>query len=193
MTESIQKVIKRLRKFNQAYFNSYLDKCVIIRYETLGDLGDIFLLKNNQVITINPDGTQVSEFENFDKFNQYLGNAVADAFVIDFANGHIENRYKSPLKNNTLWFSNHKIDEIIMKYVMCYIVANDLLGDMSIEYLKSIKIPIINCNDQEILARKFGKQYKVVTYLENQAKLEQERIMLEQENSAKWQTMLRKF
>jgi len=167
MTKSIRKVIKRLKKFNQTYFNGCLDKCKIIKYEKLGDIGDVFLLKDNQVITTNPDGTQISEFENFNKFDQYLG--IADGFVIDLTNGHIENRYKSPLKNNTLWFSNHKIDEIIMKYVMCYIVANDLLGDMSIEHLKSIKIPIINTNYQEILARKFGKQYKVVKYLENQA------------------------
>lgn len=173
MTESIQKVIKRLQKFNRNYFDSYLDKCKIINYEKLGDFGDIFLLKDDKVLTIKKDGSQVSEFENFNKFDEYLGNAVADGFVVDITEGDIEHRYKSPLKNNTIWFSNFKIRKIIMKYVMCYIVAYDLLGDASIDSLKSIKIPIIHHDDQEILARKFNKQYKVIKFLKaEQTKLE---------------------
>lgn len=169
MVESIQETIEILKKFNQTHFECCLHKYRWeARYKPLDSFTNVFLLKDNQVITINPDGTKFSEFENFNKFDQYLGNAVADGFVIDLTNGHVENRYKSPLKNNTLWFSNLKTDEIIMEYVMCYILAKDLLGNMNIEHLKSINIPIINRNDQEILASEFKELCEVIKFLENQ-------------------------
>lgn len=193
MTESIEKVIKRLQKFNCNYFNNHLYNCEIMEFENLSDFCEIYWLNNNEVLTINKDGTQVSEFDSFDRFTSYLWNTVNDGFVVDITERNIYLTFKGDLKNDTIWFSNFKIDKIIMKYVMCYIVANDLLGDASIDSLKSIKIPIINFNDQEILARKFGKQYKVIKYLKRQVKLEQERIKLEQENSQQWQIMLRKL
>ena len=176
MTESIQKVIKRLQKFNRAYFNSYLDKCKIIRYENLDDFCDVFLLEDDKVLTIEKDGSQISEFDSFNKFDQYLGNAVSDAFVINITESIIEPSYKSlpQRKNNTIWFSNFKTNEIIIKYVMCYIVATIPPSNWNdINNLKSTKIPIVNLDDQFLLARKFNKQYKVIKFLKaEQTKLE---------------------
>lgn len=172
MTESLQNVIKRLKKFNNNYLNNKLNRLKFIRYEHLYDFCYIYLLKDDKVLTINRDGTQTEDYKNFDEFNEFFTRNNFDTFLVDYTeNGNIEYGYKTYPKNNTVRYINFNPYEISMKYVMCYVVTFDIFDSSEpiVEYLGITCIPIINYDDQSKLARKFKKLYEVIKFLEKQA------------------------
>lgn len=168
MTESLQTVIKRLKKFNYNYLNNQFNKHKLIGYGQLCDFCDIYLLKKDKVFTINRDGTRSEDYKTFDDFNECF---KFDTFLVyNIEKCNIECEYKTHPKNNTILFGNFKHHEINTNYALSYLVTFDIFGkiDPVIKYLRRAYIPIIDYNNQTKIAHKFEKLYEVIMFLEKQ-------------------------
>lgn len=172
MTSLTKKAIKNIQEFAKTYFDECIDACPILKFENLGSICETHIVDNDKVVTIKSDGTQVSKFDNLDTFNTYLICGYDDALVIDTTNDILEdiNEYRFPLKNNTIQFEL-LIGGVCWEYVMYYIIANYTPGD-SIEKLRSMKIPILEYKNQELIASKFKKLYDAIKYLSEQVRLD---------------------
>jgi len=171
MTSLTKKAIKSIQEFLKTYFDECIDVCLILKFENLGSICDVHYVDNDKVVTIKSDGTQVSKFDSLDKFDRYLRYKIDDALVIDTTNDILEDidEYYFPLKNNTIWFESCGV--VYSEFIMYYIIANYTAGD-SIEKLRSMKIPILEYKNQDLIVSKFKKLHDAIKYLNEQIKLE---------------------